>query len=162
MNKKRFFQRPLSSRLKTKEAHYENDSGTQHSDIWISTADVVKTLVSETEEKSPGGWKAREKAHRATRPEVTQRKLLWSRGCACGNVSPCISQEWRGELKAGVRGGRTTTGKQPGLQQLLYYIELLQKKWSRGQIEKRNSLMAVPPLNLGLHMAQGECRPTQN
>lgn len=77
------------------------------------------------------------------------------------DVSPCISQEWRGELKAGVRGGRTTTGKQPGLQQLLYCIELLQKKRSRGQIEKRNSLMAVPPLNLGLHMAQGECRPTK-
>lgn len=57
----------MSSRLKTKEAHYENDSGTQHSDIWISTANVLKTLVSETEKswqvegkrKGPQGHQAR-------------------------------------------------------------------------------------------------------
>lgn len=119
--KKKILQRPLSSRLKTKEAHRENDSGTQRSDIWIPTANVVKTLVSETKEKSPGGWKAREKAHRATRLEVSLKEVIVERRvCPCGCVSIQMdSQEWRGELKAGEQGIRTTTGKLPGLQQLL-------------------------------------------
>lgn len=90
MNKKRIFQRPLSSRLKTKEAHCENDSGTQHSDIWISTANVVKTLVSETEKswrvqgkgKGPQGHQAR---------GYTKEVIVEQRVCLCGCVSMHLS-----------------------------------------------------------------------